>query len=219
MKNYIKDNGFNIILIVLALALGILIKDYLPETLATHWDLTGQPDGYSSKGFALLFLPLLAVVITTLLYYLPLVSPKGYEMKHSQRSIGGLNLALVVLFVSLHLGTVLPAYDSDMFTFHIFFGLGLGLFLILFGNYMGKVERNFFIGFRVPWALASEKNWRATHRFAGKALVIGGLVLMGITFVTNNFTLLIVTILLSLVLPVIYSFLYFTKDKKTLKAQ
>jgi uncharacterized membrane protein len=39
--------------------------------------------------------------------------------------------------------------------------------LILMGNPMGKVRRNFFIGIRTPWTLASERVWYATHRLAG----------------------------------------------------
>jgi uncharacterized membrane protein len=42
--------------------------------------------------------------------------------------------------------------------------------LILMGNPMGKVRRNFFIGIRTPWTLASER-WYATHRLAGKLMV------------------------------------------------
>ena len=51
----------------------------------------------------------------------------------------------------------------------------LFLFLILIGNVLGKVKRNFYIGVRTPWTLASEKVWYATHRFAAKAFVIAGL--------------------------------------------
>jgi uncharacterized membrane protein len=43
--------------------------------------------------------------------------------------------------------------------------------LILMGNPMGKVRRNFFIGIRTPWTLASERVWYATHRLAGKLMV------------------------------------------------
>lgn len=53
--------------------------------------------------------------------------------------------------------------------------------LILVGNPLGKVRRNYFIGIRTPWALANEKVWYGTHRLGGKALVatgVGGLLLM-----------------------------------------
>jgi uncharacterized membrane protein len=38
------------------------------------------------------------------------------------------------------------------------------------------VRRNFFIGIRTPWTLASERVWYATHRLGARTLVAGALV-------------------------------------------
>ena len=43
------------------------------------------------------------------------------------------------------------------------------------GNVLGKVRRNFWMGVRTPWTLASEKVWVATHRLAARLLTAGGL--------------------------------------------
>ena len=42
------------------------------------------------------------------------------------------------------------------------------------GNVMGKVRRNFYIGFRVPWTLASDRVWNDTHRLAAWVMVAAG---------------------------------------------
>src|SRR5436305_6807562 len=52
---------------------------------------------------------------------------------------------------------------------------GLFLMLVLMGNVMGKVRRNFFIGVRTPWTLASERVWCDTHRLAAWLFVAVGL--------------------------------------------
>jgi uncharacterized membrane protein len=39
------------------------------------------------------------------------------------------------------------------------------------GNVMGKVRRNFWVGVRTPWTLASERVWNDTHRLAGQLFV------------------------------------------------
>jgi uncharacterized membrane protein len=52
---------------------------------------------------------------------------------------------------------------------------GIAVFIGLLGNVMGKVRRNFWIGIRTPWTLASEKVWYSTHRFAGKTMVLGAI--------------------------------------------
>lgn len=51
------------------------------------------------------------------------------------------------------------------------------LFLVL-GNVMGKLRRNAMVGIRTPWTLRSERVWDQTHRWGGKAMVLGGLVLL-----------------------------------------
>ena len=45
--------------------------------------------------------------------------------------------------------------------------LCLGLMFAAIGNYLPKCRRNYTIGIKVTWALASDENWNATHRFAG----------------------------------------------------
>ena len=51
---------------------------------------------------------------------------------------------------------------------------GMFLFFALLGNVMGKVRKNFYIGIRVPWTLASDRVWNDTHRLAAWMMVAGG---------------------------------------------
>src|SRR5262245_17683179 len=53
---------------------------------------------------------------------------------------------------------------------------GMFLFFALLGNVLGKVKRNFFMGVRTPWTLASETVWTRTHRLAAWLWTGGGLV-------------------------------------------
>jgi uncharacterized membrane protein len=53
--------------------------------------------------------------------------------------------------------------------------VGVFLLLILLGNPMGKVKRNFYIGIKTPWALASDRVWYATHRLCARLMVGSGL--------------------------------------------
>lgn len=52
---------------------------------------------------------------------------------------------------------------------------GLFVMLVLAGNPMGKVRRNFYLGIRTPWTLSNERVWYATHRFAARLMVGSGL--------------------------------------------
>ena len=54
--------------------------------------------------------------------------------------------------------------------------IGVGLLLVLLGNYLGKTTKNFFLGIRTPWTLASDEVWLRTHRLGGKLFVLAGVV-------------------------------------------
>ena len=70
--------------------------------------------------------------------------------------------------------------DADIF--HQYFAVGMACFLIISGNVIGKAERNFIFGIRIPWTIAPMENWRATHRLAGRLMVISGLLLLALSF-------------------------------------
>jgi hypothetical protein len=67
-----------------------------------------------------------------------------------------------------------PAQNRTIFM-RVFLG-GICLFFALIGNVMGKVRRNFWMGVRTPWTLASEPVWNQTHRLAAWLFVAAGLV-------------------------------------------
>ena len=54
---------------------------------------------------------------------------------------------------------------------------GTGLLFVIIGNYLGKVRKNFFIGIRTPWTLASDEVWNRTHRIGGKLFILSGVVI------------------------------------------
>ena len=84
------------------------------------------------------------------------------------------------------------------------------LFFALMGNVMGKVRKNFYIGVRVPWTLASDRVWNDTHRLAAWVMVAAGL----IGFVHDRQRLrrsfvAIVVLIASVFIPMVYSFVHY----------
>lgn len=55
-------------------------------------------------------------------------------------------------------------------------GLGMSVLLIVMGNYLPTVKPNRTFGIRLRATLESEEVWKKTHRFAGRAYVLGGFV-------------------------------------------
>ncbi len=90
------------------------------------------------------------------------------------------------------------------------FFCGLSLFFAYLGNLMHSVKPNYFVGFRIPWALENEENWTKTHRLASKIWFTGGISLAIFSLLAgSNILLLIVffcTVFLMTIIPVIYSY-------------
>jgi uncharacterized membrane protein len=91
--------------------------------------------------------------------------------------------------------------------------LAMGLMFMVIGNLLPKCKRNRSIGIKVPWALADDENWNKTHRFAGKVWVLGGAVMMA-SAVLGSFVLFFVISLLMCIVPTLYSYLFYRKNKK-----
>ena len=86
---------------------------------------------------------------------------------------------------------------------------GVGLLFIVLGNYMGKVRKNFFIGIRTPWTLASDEVWSRTHRLGGKVLILIGLFMMLNGFVRFSERWLMAAIIAAALVPVVYSYVIY----------
>ena len=86
---------------------------------------------------------------------------------------------------------------------------GIFLFIALLGNVMGKVRKNFYIGFRVPWTLASDRVWNDTHRLAAWVMVAAGAI--GFVLVIAGVSPIVAIGLLigSMLIPVVYSFIHY----------
>lgn len=54
-KKYKKQLILSTLAILLPIVFGLLMWNQLPNTFVSHWDLNGQPDGYSSKAFTIFF--------------------------------------------------------------------------------------------------------------------------------------------------------------------
>jgi len=133
-------------------------------------------------------------------------------MPNSKRAMDIIIFGSGLLMACIHLGLLISANDFAKFEQYLAFGLAM--FLIVVGNVLSKTERNFFIGIRLPWTLASEENWRATHRLAGKLMVIFGLLLLGSAFFVQNVVITVVLSTSPLIIPVFYSYFYYARKEK-----
>ena len=96
----------------------------------------------------------------------------------------------------------------------------IGILFLALGNYLPKLQHNYTVGIKIAWALADEDNWERTHRFGGKLMVVSGLLMVLLAFIsswlgdTATFILLIILTLISSIVPMIYSYVIYRRKNK-----
>lgn len=207
-----RHDGVAIAVLVLMAAGGLFAYGHLPPVVPTHWGISGQPNGWSSRAVAVIFPPTLACVLWGLLLFLPQIDPRRRNYGTFIGFYRALRLAIVIVLAVLYATTLLAGagYHVSIPTVTTIMVAALVIFL---GNFMGRVRHNYFVGVRTPWTLANEEVWRQTHRIAGRLFVVGGfLPLVGLIFTPKAaFVLLLVGILGAAGASVIYSYVAYRR--------
>jgi len=150
-----------------------VVYPWLPETIPSHWNIQGQPDQFSPKWFGAFILPASMILMLGLALVLPRISPRHFEVDTFKSTYWMVMLLVLALFAYLHVITLWAGVNGRIDVGRALFG-GIFGFLAIMGNYLSKVRRNFWMGVRTPWTLASDRVWNDTHRLAAKTLVIAG---------------------------------------------
>lgn len=196
-------------LIMLALLVaGVVLYSHLPERVPTHWGLHGNVNGYSSRFQAVVIMPAIMTGIMLMFAVLPALSPRHFEIEPFLSTYLYLMLVITVALAYFQAIVLWAAFRPDLPISQTILG-GFCVLWMLIANVMGKVKRNFFIGIRTPWTLASERVWYATHRFAARVWVWSGLIGLLLAFIYPLAA--IIVIIGSSFVPVVQSFVYYKR--------
>ena len=206
------------LLTLLPIPVGLLLWNRFPETMAVHWGITGQVDGYASPGFMVFGLPLLMLAFHWLCVFFTALD-KGNRGRNQKMFRVVLWTIPIISNLSL-LGLYAFALDVE-FSPVVWTVVPMGLLFAVIGNYLPKTRMNSTMGIKVPWAYSSEANWNATHRFAGKVWMIGGLLvaLCGLLPHLWAVSIMIIFMVVLCVLPIVYSYRFYKKEKAEGKVQ
>jgi uncharacterized membrane protein len=185
----------------------------LPEQVPTHWNLHGEPDAFSPKEKILptfLLVPAAMVVLLALTPLLAWLSPVKFKVDPFRDTYGYVMMLVVALLGYLHVVILLASLGHQAYLTRLLIG-GIFLFFALMGNVLGKVRRNFWVGVRTPWTLASDHVWIQTHRmaawlFTGVGLLGLAAILLGVPFVAC-----FVGLLVAALVPVVYSLVLYKR--------
>ena len=209
-----RSRWFGLVIAALAVAISIWAYPSLPPRVATHWDLRGTPDGFSSRAWAVALIPIVIIVMTGLFNVLPKLDPRRENYAKFLSSYWLIANAVIVFILVAH-GMIITTGLGLSVRIDRLMPLGVGLLFVFLGNYLTRVEPNWFIGIRTPWTLSSDTVWRKTHRTAGWLMVLGGLVLASGAFLPGAMLLplFIVTIVVVAVIPIVQSYVLWKRER------
>jgi uncharacterized membrane protein len=194
-------------------AASALLYNALPDQIPTHWNIRGQIDGWGSKTWAVFLWPGMMVGFLALFAALPALSPRNFEVDTFRSTYLFIMATIFGLFAYIHGVTLYAAWkavhgDGSVDLGRLLVG-GIFLFFGLMGNVLGKVRRNFYVGVKTPWTLASDRVWNDTHRLAAWTTVGGSVI--GFLMVVSGVSLVAAFVLLiaSALIPVVYSFVHY----------
>lgn len=195
-----------VVLLALELLSVALVYPHLPARVPIHWNLRDQVDGWGPRAMLYAFNPCILAFIGALFSVLAWLSPHRYGLEGFESTFNRISICVLLFLVYMH-AIMLWAATGRILDMNRTIFLGVCGLIVLLGNVMGKIRRNFFVGFRTPWTLASERVWNATHRFGAFSMVLGGLLAALVTF-AEFYSAAIVLLLAGCLLPLLFSLVY-----------
>ena len=212
LKKYRKTLLLTSLVILLPIAVGLLLWNRLPATMNIHWNAAGEVDGTAGKAFAVFFPALFILAMHWFCVFMTHITNKDIDQNSK-------TMKLVFWMMPVLSNVVMGAMYAASLGLEINMGkiifAPMGILFIVIGNFMPKVRRNSTLGIKTTWSLADDENWYATHRFAGKVWVFGGVLAVMLSFLPAKWAISVLFILITLLAfaPIIYSWQFYKKQQ------
>ena len=160
------------IICLLPILLGIALWNDLPDTMAVHFNLYNEPDGFASKSFTVFGLPILMAFLQFFCCFINDINAhKHGERKKFERAtkwiIPVMTVILQIITLAYGLGKNIDIRKTV--------ALIVGIIFLVIGNYLPKFDyvKNFNI---------STEKAKKVNRFIGFETVIMGLLMLSTIF-------------------------------------
>lgn len=172
-----KFHVFLLVVLAVLVVVGIVVVP-LDQSLPIHWGLSGQADGFAPALVALLLPPVIVLAVLGVLAAMRRARlQRDFEAgRHViDASIGVVtSLALCLEGATIMIGLGMAVDMPRLIAFV------LGLMLVVVGNVLPKSQPNWVAGIRLPWTLRDPENWRVTHRWTGRLMMLAGAIVIGL---------------------------------------
>lgn len=203
-----------ILIAAISFLISFMVVVQLPSIVPVHWNASGKIDGYGSK-WTLLILAAMPLIIYVGMGVTRKIDPKKANIDKRPEVYEFFRVMTSSIFIVLNAVILMVTCNQDM-DISMMIPFVTGIMLIVMGNYMPRIPQNYFLGFRIPWALDNEKVWIHTQRMGGLALVISGIVTIIAGFMRGDmaYIIMIGVTVGSILWATIDSYLYFKRVTK-----
>lgn len=203
------------IISVIPLIVTLFVLRFLPEKMPMHYDFEGNIDRWGSKYEELIFPIIILIMALFFQLFVRYFAKKrknaksekeAIEAKSNENIISVMAICMAVVqgimhFVFLYSSCKEAAGDMTKSAFDSFVIINvlMGLMFIVIGNYLPRSKQNGLVGLRTGRTMSDEKAWTKANRFAGKMLMIAGLITIVETLLIGGIasTMIMVAILLA----------------------
>jgi len=208
-----KSRIIILLIILISFAVGIYLYPLFPDTMASHWNVQGQVDGYMSKFWGAFLMPFIVVGLFLLFIVIPKIDPLKENIEKFRKYYETFIVAIILFLFYLYILTLVwnlgITFDMNRFLIPAF-----GILFYYAGILVENAKRNWFIGIRTPWTLSSEVVWEKTHKIGGKLFKIAGIIaLLGIFIPEYTFFLVMIPVLSFSLYVIVYSYFEYQKEK------
>jgi uncharacterized membrane protein len=207
---------YPIALALIGVVASLAVYRRLPESMAVHWDIDGNPNGWMPRAFGAFFLPVLLLVLWQLMRILPRIDPRRPNYAGFIGAYETIVAATLLLLFATH-GIVL----GEALGYHVpvarLVPALVGALFVVIGYVMPRMQPNWWFGVRTPWTLSSDRVWARTHRRAGVSLTAaGGVMILAALALPSRFggPVMLAAAAAGISGPVVYSFLTWNREER-----
>lgn len=192
------------IVILLPILIGLILWNRFPDSMAVHFGVDNEANGYGSKFFAVFGLPLISLAIQWFAAFITSRDPRKQNISPKIFNLILWIIPVATLYASVVTYSYNLGYKIDItFISELF----IGLLLVIIGNFLPKARHNYTVGIRIPWTMDNETNWNKTHRLGGYLWMGIGLLMIILTLCcVMNAAVLFGGIIVAVAVPMVYSF-------------
>ena len=139
IKKNLKVLIITSVVILLPILAGLILWNQLPDPMPTHWNASGEVDGWSSKPFAVFGLPLILLAAQWLCVLATGADPK--KNNHPEKVLHLVLWIMPVLSVVLHTITYMTTLGMEVRMERIM-PVFIGVLFVIIGNYLPKCIPN-----------------------------------------------------------------------------